>query len=87
MDLVSFSNKKGKWPKNGSTRTNQRNHQMASFGGYGLRDKPRLHQESQNKVVSSTLDAFRLSNAKLSTRKAFVECRLVSVSLITRTNF
>ena len=51
---------------------------MASFGG--LRGKPRLHDESQNKVISSFLDHFRLSDAKLSTRKVFVQGRLVSLT-------
>ena len=76
--LGLFSNKKSKWPKHGSNQISPENRQMPSFGGYGLRDKPRFNEESQNNVFSSFLDAFRLSNAKLSTRKAFVQGRLVS---------
>ena len=52
-----------------------------------LRDKPRLDEESQEKVLSSFLDAILLSNAKISRRKAFVEGGLVSLTLRTRTIF
>ena len=56
MDLVFSSEKKFKWPKNGSNRISPGNHQMAWFGGYGLRRGPKLHEESCHRILCSFLE-------------------------------
>ena len=87
MDLVLFSNKKGKRREKGSNRISPKNRQMAFVRRLRVKRQGQTPLGAQNRVLYSFLDPFSLSNAKLSTRKAYVQGCLVSLTLGLRTIF